>query len=143
MMKEMYHIERGTAHPLGAVPDEHGVNFSIFSQHATHVDLLLFARQDDPEPVQIIPLDPLQHRTYHFWHVYVRGLRPGIHHAYRFDGPHDLHGRGERFHRNKVVLDPYAREITTTRWHRPDACGPDDNVRTCMRCKVVEVSDYD
>ena len=43
-MKEMYQIEHGTAHPLGAVPDEQGVNFSIFSQHATHVELLLFSR---------------------------------------------------------------------------------------------------
>jgi len=142
-MKEMYQIEQGTAHPLGAVPDEQGVNFSIFSQHAAHVELLLFARHDDPEPVQIIPLDPVQHRTYHCWHVYVRGLRPGIYYAYRFDGPHDLHGSGDRFNRNKVVLDPYARRITTTLWHRPDASRPDDNVRTCMRSMVIESSVYD
>ena len=142
-MTEMYQIEHGSAHPLGAVPDEHGVNFSIFSQHATHVELLLFARQDDPEPFQIIPLHPMQHRTYHCWHVYLRGLRPGIHYAYRFDGPRDLHGSGDRFNRNKVVLDPYARRITTRLWHRPVACGPGDNVCTCMRCMVLEASGYD
>ncbi len=139
----MYQIERGTAHPLGAVPDEWGVNFSIFSQHAAHVELLLFARQDDLEPAQVIVLDPMQHRTYYFWHVYVRGLRPGIHYAYRFDGPYDLTGRGDRFNRNKVILDPYARGITTMLWRRPDACGPDDNVRTSMRCTVIETSGYD
>jgi isoamylase len=144
VMMEMYqHIERGTAHPLGAVPDEQGVNFSIYSQHATSVELLLFAKPDDPEPVQVIPLDPLRHRTFHFWHVYVRGLRPGMHYAYRFDGSHDLHGKGDRSNRNKVVLDPYAREITTRLWHHLDACGPDDNVRTCLRGMVVEASGYD
>src|SRR5215472_8092504 len=142
-MKEMYHIEPGAAHPLGAVPDDHGVNFSICSQHATSVDLLLFAQQDDPEPVQVIVLDQVRNRTYHFWHVYVRGLRPGMHYAYRFDGPHDLHGSGDRFNRNKVVLDPYARRITTTLWRRSDALGSEDNVGSCIRCSVVGVSDYD
>jgi isoamylase len=142
-MMEMYQIEPGTAHPLGAVPDERGVNFSIFSQYATSVELLLFAQRDDPEPVQVIPLHPMRHRTFHFWHVYVRGLRPGIHYAYRFDGPHDLYGRGDRFNRNKVVLDPYARGITTRLWQRLDAYGPGDNVRTSLRGTVVDVSGYD
>ncbi len=107
MTRDMYQIEPGVAHPLGAVPDEHGVNFSIFSEHATYVELLLFVQHDDPVPYQIIPLDPIQHRTFHFWHVFVRGLRAGIHYAYRFDGPRDdLHRTGDRFNRNKVVLDP-------------------------------------
>ena len=61
MIREMYHIEPGVAHPLGAVPDEQGVNFSLFSKHATSVELLLFARHDDPEPFQVILLDPIQH----------------------------------------------------------------------------------
>jgi len=43
MTREMYHIKPGVAHPLGAVPDAHGVNFSLFSKHATSVELLLFA----------------------------------------------------------------------------------------------------
>ena len=140
----MYHIEPGVAHPLGAVPDKHGVNFSIFSEHATSVELLLFARYDDPEPFQVILLDPLQHRTFHFWHVYVSGLRPGAYYAYRFDGPQeDLHRTGNRFNRNKVVIDPYARAITTSLWSRADASGPDDNVRTCKRGIVVDHSEFD
>ena len=67
----IYHIEAGTAHPLGAVADAHGVNFALFSEHATSVELLLFARPDDPQPLQTIPLDLLRHRTFHRWHVYV------------------------------------------------------------------------
>ncbi len=97
MTAQMYHVEQGGAtHPLGAVPDEQGVNFSLFSEHATSVELLLFAEHNDPEPLQIIQLDPVKNRTFHFWHVYVRDLKPGMHYAYRLDGPQDLHGEGDR-----------------------------------------------
>jgi isoamylase len=143
MTRDIYPIEPGAPHPLGAVPDEYGVNFSIVSQHATGVELLLFAKHDDPEPFQTIPLDPLWHRTFHCWHVYVRGLRPGIAYAYRFDGPQEAHGRGDRFNRHKVVLDPYAKAITTMLWSRTEASGPGNNVRTCMRGIVVDLSAYD
>src|SRR6266699_4049911 len=144
MTREMYHIKPGVAHPLGAVPDEHGVNFSLFSKHATSVELLLFAKHDDLEPFQVILLDPRHHRTFHFWHVYVSGLRPGIHYAYRLDGPEeDVHRTGYRFNSNKVVIDPYTRGITTTLWKRVDARGLDDNVRTCMRGIVVDLSAFD
>ena len=144
MTRNIYHIEPGVAHPLGAVPDEHGVNFSLFSEHATSVELLLFAQHDAPEPFQVILMDPIQHRTFHFWHVYVRGLRPGIHYAYRLGGPHvDVHRTGDRFHRNKVVLDPYTRGISTSLWNRADASGSSDNVRTCMRGMVVDLSEFE
>src|SRR5574340_1234063 len=99
-----YQIEPGHPHPLGAIPDENGVNFAVFSERATSVELLLFDRHDDPEPIQTIQLDPYKHKTFYFWHVYVRGLKPGANYAYRVDGPRDLHGRGDRFNRNKVLL---------------------------------------
>ena len=144
MTRNIYHIEQGVAHPLGAVPDEHGVNFSLFSEHATSVELLLFAQHDAPEPFQVILMDPIQHRTFHFWHVYVRGLRPGIQYAYRLGGPHvDVHRTGDRFQRNKVVLDPYTRGISTSLWNRADASGSSDNVRTCMRGMVVDLSEFE
>lgn len=139
----MYQIEQGKSHPLGTVPDAQGVNFSLFSAHATSVELLLFAEHDDLTPLQVIPLDPLLHRTFHFWHVYVRGLRPGVHYAYRLDGSQDVHGPGHRFQRNKVVIDPYSRGITTTLWNRAEAVGPGDNLRTSMRSAVIDASVYD
>src|SRR5215213_1559437 len=67
-----YETSPNVPHPLGAVPDGGGVNFTIFSQHATSVELLLFTRHDDQEPFQIIPLDPARNKTFHFWHVYVK-----------------------------------------------------------------------
>jgi pullulanase/glycogen debranching enzyme len=62
MTMHIYPIEPGAAHPVGAVADEYGVNFAIFSEHATSVELLLFARHDDPRPFQTIPLDPIWNR---------------------------------------------------------------------------------
>jgi glycogen operon protein len=95
--------------PLGATV----VNFSVFFRNATNVELLLFERQDDVEPMQIIKLGPAEHQTFFFWHDYVRGLRPGAQYAYRVDGPQDLHGRGFRCDRNKILIDPYALGTTT------------------------------
>ena len=90
-----------------------------------------------------IQLDPNNHRHFHFWHVYVRGLQPGIHYAYRLDGLQDVHGNGDRYNRNKVLIDPYARGNTDTLWNRGDACGPEDNLATSMRSVVIDTSGYD
>jgi glycogen operon protein len=138
-----YRIEPGRIHPLGAIPDENGVNFSVFAAHATSVELLLFDEHDDPEPIHTIPLDPRKHKTFHFWHVYVRGIKPGIHYAYRVDGPQDLHGRGDRYNRNKLLLDPYSRGNTNVLWNRGNACGPEDNLTTSMRGVVIDTGGYD
>jgi isoamylase len=135
-------VEPGWAHPLGAIPDADGVNFSLFSQNATAVELLIFDEHDDPEPAQAIALDPKRNKTFHFWHAYLRGLKPGMHYAFRVDGPPDP-AQGHRFNRNKVLLDPYARGITKNLWKRGDACGPDDNLVASMRGAIIDVSDYD
>ena len=58
---------------MGATPDDQGVNFSIFSQNATAVQLLLFDAHNSPEPTQVINLHPWRNKTFHFWHVYVVG----------------------------------------------------------------------
>jgi isoamylase len=138
-----YAVEPGDAHPLGAVPDPDGVNFSVFSESATAVQLLLFDRHDSVEPFQVVDLDPRANRTFVCWHVYVRGLEPGVHYAYRVDGPRDLHGAGHRFNPNKVLIDPYARGITTELWKRGDACGPNDNLASSMRGVVIDARGYD
>jgi len=119
------------------------VNFSVFSRDATRVELLIFDEHDDPEPVQVISLDPVRNRTFFFWHVYVRGLKPGAHYAYRVDGPWDPSGAGHRFNRNKVLIDPYAKGNTTHLWDRVAACGPADNLDTSMRSVVIDTNDYD
>jgi len=138
-----YQVEVGCAHPLGAKLDKDGVNFSIFSEHATAIELLLFDKPDDPEPIQIIELNPRLNKTFHFWHIYVRGLKPRSAYAYRVDGPQDLHGAGHRFNKNKVLIDPYSKGNTNAFWNRIDAVGPQDNLATSMRSVVIDISDYD
>src|SRR5215831_14958423 len=128
-------VESGSPHPLGASPGPGGVNFCLFSANATGVEVLLFARHDAPEPFQVIRLDPSVNKSFHFWHVFVRGLEPGTHYAYRVDGPFDP-ASGHRFNKNKVLIDPFARGNTNTLWKRASACGPDDNVATSMRSVV-------
>lgn len=143
LAKGTYPIEPGRTHPLGATPDPDGVNFALFSEHATEIDLLLFEKHDDLEPIQVISLAPQTHKTFYIWHVYVRGLKPGNAYAYRVDGPQDLHGSGHRFNRNKVLLDPYSKSNSNVLWNRIDALGPKDNLRTSMRSVIVDLADYD
>lgn len=138
----IYQVEPGCPHPLGSRPDKDGVNFSIFSEYATSVELLLFDKHDDPEPIQIIKLNPKINKAFYFWHVYVRGLKPGAAYAYRVDGPQDLHGTGHRFNKNKVLIDPYSKSNSNALWNRIDALGPEDNLVTSMRSVVIDISDY-
>jgi glycogen operon protein len=134
-------VEAGVAHPLGATPSPSGVNFSLFSSNATGVELLLFSAHDSLEPFQTIRFDPYVNKTFHFWHAFVRGLKPGVHYAYRVDGPFD--SAGQRFNRNKVLIDPYARGNCNFLWDRNSGCTSEDNVRTSIRSVVIDSSDYD
>jgi isoamylase len=136
-----YGVENGRTHPLGATLDAEGVNFSVWSEHATGVELLLFEHHSDSEPFQVVKLNHKFNKTFQFWHCYVRGLKAGTFYAYRVDGPMDP-AHGHRFNARKVILDPYARATNSHLWRRGDACGPDDNVRTSQRCVVVDQS-YD
>ena len=79
-------VEAGSPHPLGATPSSAGVNFSLASSNATGVELLLFSAHDSLEPFQTIRFDPYVNKTFHCWHAFVRGLKPGVHYAYRVDG---------------------------------------------------------
>ena len=132
----------GRPHPIGATPDDTGVNFSLYSQYASRVELLLFAHSCDLEPQQTLQLDPAINRTFFFWHIHVDGLTSGWHYAYRVDGPRDLH-KGYRFNPAKVLLDPYAKGLSNRLWNRMAACGDGDNLGQSMRCEVIDSANYD
>ena len=138
-----YRTLPGRPLPLGPTVDGEGVNFSIYCGQATGVELLLFDRHDSADPFQVITLQPELNCTFMFWHVYVLGLEPGYHYAYRVDGPHDVYGQGQRYNRNKVLIDPYARGISISLWNRAAACGPDDNLATALHGMVINTSGYD
>jgi isoamylase len=103
-------VDAGKSYPLGATPTPAGVNFSLFSRHATGVELLLFDYEEDLSASRVIRFDPGHNRTYHYWHVFVEGIQPGQIYAYHVDGPFDP-ANGFRFDSNNVLLDPYARAV--------------------------------
>ncbi len=103
----------GQSYPLGATWDGLGVNFALFSESATGVDLCLF---DSPEAQVESQRIPLREQTDMVWHGYVLDLRPGQLYGYRVHGPYEPQA-GHRFNANKVLLDPYTRAIgRTARW---------------------------
>jgi glycogen operon protein len=139
---EKFHIHPGVPHPLGARPQNDGVNFSFFSENASTVTLLMFSEHDDIVPLATFELTSECHRTFHFWHCHVEGAEVGMHYAYRVDGSAATH-EGHRFDKTKVLLDPYGRGVSKTLWRRGDACGPGDNVQTAMRSVIIDIDDYD
>jgi glycogen operon protein len=100
--------------PLGASPQNGGVNFSVFSKNGTRVFLDLFADQNDDEPFQTIELDPRLNKTGDVWHVFVEGLASEALYLYRVDGPFAPE-KGHRFNVKDYLLDPYAKALTNTK----------------------------
>jgi glycogen operon protein len=132
-----YTTRAGTRYPAGARPGTDGCNFSIFSHHATQVELLLFAHADSPEPFQVIRLDPAVNKSFFAWHVYVEALPTGSWYAWRIDGPRDTAQTGLRFDPGKALLDPHALAVSQTLWDRQRACQPGDNSACCMRSMLL------
>jgi glycogen operon protein len=134
------HALRGQSSPLGAtvLADGSGVNFSLFSKHATAVELLLFEDSKSTRPARVIPLKPADNRTFYYWHAAVPGIGAGQLYGYRVHGPFDP-AQGHRFDGQKVLLDPYARAITDDNYDRQAAARPGDNCATAMKSVVVDI----
>ena len=134
--------------PLGAHPQESGINFSLFSRHASSVALLLFDTPTDAVSSRTLVLDIKRNRTGDIWHIWVEKVKPGCLYAWQADGP-DLPELGYRFDRQKILLDPYATALAGTQcWNF--ACLHDDTSATVTKsdaaakakCRVPE-SDFD
>jgi len=110
-VSETGEVRAGAPLPLGAHREDEGVNFAIFSRHATGVQLALFDHADDEEPSRVVAFDPVYNRTGDVWHVWISGIPPGQLYGYRIDGPYDPHA-GHRFNQNRLLLDPLAKAIT-------------------------------
>jgi isoamylase len=139
---EPFKTRSGTPQPLGAHVRKGGVNFSVFSQHATGMQLLLFASEDALDPFQIVEMSSRSNKSFHFWHVFLEGAKPGLHYAFRVSGP-DLNNEGQRFDSEKVLIDPYAFGNSMMHWDRMSAIVPGDNLHGSMRSVVIDVMDYD
>ncbi|MGI4020911.1 MAG: glycogen debranching protein GlgX [Janthinobacterium lividum] len=101
----------GNPYPLGATWDGKGVNFALFANNATGVELCLFDNNNNETKIQI------KERTHHIWHVYLPNILHGQLYGYRVYGPYDPKN-GHRYNPNKVLIDPYAKSIAgPVKWH--------------------------
>jgi isoamylase len=105
-------VWRGKPYPLGATWNGEGVNFALFSEHAERVELCIF----DPRGRRQLHCINLPWQTDQVWHCYLPEMRPGTLYGYRVHGPYEPR-RGMRFNCNKLLLDPYAKQIVgPLRW---------------------------
>jgi glycogen operon protein len=143
-------VDVGKALPLGPVLTRDGVNFALFSRHATAVSLILFETPEPGSPWVEISLNKRQHKTGDIWHCFVQGLKEGSCYLYLVDGPY-IPERGLRFNPHKALLDPYAKALTSLDgWDLQkclgfDPCNPgsdlsfsyEENISNQPRCIVV------
>ncbi len=107
-------IRPGSPYPLGATWDGDGVNFALFSENDTGVELCLFEGAKGNDEMARVQLSE---HTDLVWHVYIPGLRPGQRYGYRVHGPYEPE-RGHRFNPAKLLIDPYAKAIEGhVRWN--------------------------
>ncbi len=136
----------GKPYPLGATWDGAGVNFALFSEHAEKIELCLFDAKGRHEIQRIQLLE----QTDRVWHGYLPEARPGLLYGYRVYGPYKPE-EGHRFNPNKLLLDPYAKDIHgTVRWsdahfgykinsNRTDlSFDRSDNARGMPKCRVID-----
>ena len=133
-------IEPGSSSPLGAHPRAQGVNFSVRSEAAERLELLLFGDQGDS--VEVLELDPRTNRSAGFWHAFVPGLMPGQHYGFRAHGPDDPE-EGLHFDGSKVLLDPNGRGVCAQRYDRTAAALPGANTGRSLESVVVDLAAYD
>ncbi len=135
-------VGRGKCFPIGATVHPQGVNFSLYSKNSTLVELLLFDHEDDARPAEVIPLDPTQHRTHHYWRVFVPNLKPGQLYGFRAAGPYQPE-RGLRFDPDKVLLDPYGLAVAVPKAYDRQAAGrPGENTAAAMKSIVADPGLY-
>lgn len=141
-----FEVSAGYHHALGAHWEGAGVNFALFSAHAERVELCIYDTSGKRERERIT----LPECTDQIWHGYVAGVLPGDCYAYRVHGPYDpVHGY--RFNPNKLLVDPYARQLKgNVRWsdthlgYRSSSPREDlsfdrrDNAKAMPKCVVVD-----
>ncbi len=105
----------GRPYPQGATWDGMGVNFALYSERATAVELCLFDKPNGP----VQEVFRLPEATASVWHGYLNGIKPGQLYGYRVHGPFEPEN-GLRFNRSKLVIDPYARALAgPVNWDAP------------------------
>ncbi len=112
-------LKQGRPFPLGASFDGEGINFALFSQNATRVELCLFDEQEREQARVDLP-----ERSEDIWFGHLPGGKPGLLYGYRVYGPYEP-AAGHRFNSHKLLIDPYARALTRSLTYDPLHCGYD------------------
>ena len=135
--------KEGRSSPLGATLSLEGANFSVYSKHATGIELLFFNRVDDARPARVISIDPAINRTYHYWHIFVPCVKAGQIYGYRVHGGFDPPS-GMRFDPTKVLLDPYGRgAVVPKNYSRNAARNKGNNAAVAIKSVVTNPHAYD
>ena len=131
----------GLPNPLGATWDGEGTNFSVFAEHAEWVELVLF----DADGTPTTSYELAEYTDLH-WHGYVYGVGPGQRYGFRVYGPYRP-SEGLRYNSFKLLLDPYAKAISSEMKMGPELfgyqSGKDDTVMSrvdsapCMARSIV------
>jgi isoamylase len=116
----------GSPFPLGARCDAGGINFALYAPDAQALALRLYDAPDAVAPLARFELHARQHRSGDYWHVYLEGVAPGVYYTWELDA--------------RELLDPCAREISTTQWNRAQALA---GGASAMRARAVVEGDYD
>jgi glycogen operon protein len=137
----------GRPYPLGATWDGRGVNFALYSENASKVELCLFNSIDDKQESERIVMPE---HTDMVWHVYLPDARPGQLYGYRVHGPYEPDA-GHRFNPSKLLIDPYAKQLVGQLQWGPELFGyqlnhPDkdksyderDSAPSMPKCRVID-----
>jgi isoamylase len=142
----------GNPYPLGATWDGGGVNFALYADNATSVELCFFTSpSDEVESAKIRLIE----RSHHVWHAYFPDIRPGQLYGYRVHGSYDPQN-GHRFNSSKLLIDPYAKAIAgTIDWNdslfgyevgNPDedlSFSETDSAAFIPKCVVIDSQNFD
>ncbi|NRA47560.1 MAG: glycogen debranching enzyme, partial [Phaeodactylibacter sp.] len=137
-----YQSQPGQSAPLGATVLPNGTNFSIFSKHASAVELLLFDEEDHSKPSQVFRLDTDINKTFYYWHIFIDDVKEGQLYGWKVYGPYAPE-IGYYFDGNKLLIDPYAKAVVMDNYDRKAATQPGDNVAKAIKSVVVKDGDYD
>ena len=119
-MKMTFNVFPGCPQPTGVTITPSGVNFALFSRHAETVSLVLDL-QNDEDPIEI-KLEPAQHKTGDIWHIRIDKLPPRVHYGYRLSGPWEPERSGHGYNNKLLMIDPYAKELTSPDWGENRSC---------------------
>jgi glycogen operon protein len=104
-------IWRGCPLPIGPSITRTGINFSVFSRHATSVTVVLFPDSNSNPRIEVV-LDPRYNKTGDIWHVHITGLNPGIEYGFRMDQKPARNKKIHKFNKNIILIDPYAKALS-------------------------------